>query len=165
MTLNYLSTSEQLHLNKRTKEISNFGSLVYTVNGVFIFIGYNLLRTIYDDNFEPDVEVQIDGNMFQGMRGRVMFSKVSRAYQVPRRLILCDVIFQTGPKTKYKPPWVRPVREGRGGAVGWQLPPPAFCRFRSTPFLDRLSSLSNLSTFLKVPYRLFHLLYIQREKK
>jgi len=37
--------------------------------------GYNLLRTIYDDNFEPDVEVQIDGNMFQGMRGRVMFSK------------------------------------------------------------------------------------------
>ena len=41
-----------------------------------------MLRTIYDDNFEPDVEVQIDGNMFQGMRGRVMFSKVSRADRV-----------------------------------------------------------------------------------
>ena len=41
-----------------------------------------MLRTIYDDNFDPDVEVQIDGNMFQGMRGRVMFSKVSRADRV-----------------------------------------------------------------------------------
>ena len=80
-----------------------------------------MLRTIYDDNFEPDVEVQIDGNMFQGMRGRVMFSKVSRADR---------------------------VREGRGGAVGWLLPPTAFCRFGSTPFLDGLSSLSNLSTFI-----------------
>ena len=73
-----------------------------------------MLRTIYDDNFEPDVEVQIDGNMFQGMRGRVMFSKVSRADR---------------------------VREGRGGAVGWLLPPPAFCRVGSTSFLD-------LSTFI-----------------
>ena len=95
--------------------------MLHTFNGVFIFLGYNLLRTIYDDNFEPDVEVQIDGNMFQGMRGRVMFSKVSRADR---------------------------VREGRGGAVGWLLPPPAFCRFGSTPFLDGLSSLSNLSTFI-----------------
>ena len=74
MTLNDLSTSEHLHLKR-----SKFGSLLDTFNGVFIFLGYNLLRTIYDDNFDPDVEVQIDGNMFQGMRGRVMFSKVSRA--------------------------------------------------------------------------------------
>ena len=87
-------------------KISKFGSLLHTFHlDVFIFLGYNLLRTIYDDNFEPDVEVQIDGNMFQGMRGRVMFSKVSRADR---------------------------VREGRGGAVGWLLPPPAFCRFGNT---------------------------------
>ena len=80
--------------------------MLHTFDGVFIFLGYNLLRTIYDDNFEPDVEVQIDGNMFQGMRGRVMFSKVSRADR---------------------------VREGRGGAVGWLF---AFCRVGSTSFLD-----------------------------
>ena len=113
---------------------SNFGSLIYTVNGVFIIIGYNLLRTIYDDNFDPDVEVQIDGNMFQGMRGRVMFSKVSRADRF--------------------------VRAGEGQGL---FPPPAFCRFRSTPLLDRLSS--NLSTFLMVLYILFHLLYIERKNE
>ena len=38
--------------------------------------GYNLLRTIYTENFEQDIEIQLDGKMFQGMRGRVLFSKV-----------------------------------------------------------------------------------------
>ena len=37
--------------------------------------GYNLLRTIYTDNFEQDTEIQIDGKMFEGMSGRVLFSK------------------------------------------------------------------------------------------
>ena len=99
--------------------------MLHTFNGVFIFLGYNLLRTIYDDNFEPDVEVQIDGNMFQGMRGRVMFSKVSRSDR---------------------------VREGRGGAVGWLLPHQLFSDLEAHPsWMDfpHFPIYQLLSTFFK----------------
>ena len=34
--------------------------------------GYNLLKTIADGEVGEDVEVQIDGKMFEGMRGRVI---------------------------------------------------------------------------------------------
>ena len=37
--------------------------------------GYNMLRTIYTDHFEENTEIQLDGKMFQGMRGRVLHSK------------------------------------------------------------------------------------------
>jgi 5'-3' exonuclease len=36
--------------------------------------GYNLLRCLYTDGFEQEVEVQVDGKMFQGMRGSVLVS-------------------------------------------------------------------------------------------
>ena len=45
------------------------------------FLGYNLLRTIYDDNMDRETEIQIDGKMFEGMAGRVLFSKVKIFFQ------------------------------------------------------------------------------------
>ena len=36
--------------------------------------GFNLLRAIYTDDFEKDTEIQIDGQLFGGMRGRILFS-------------------------------------------------------------------------------------------
>jgi 5'-3' exoribonuclease 2 len=33
--------------------------------------GYNLLKTIYTEHFAEDVEVQMDGKIFEGMRGKV----------------------------------------------------------------------------------------------
>ena len=36
--------------------------------------GYNLLRAIYTDGFESDTEIQIDGQLFGGVRGRVLHS-------------------------------------------------------------------------------------------
>ena len=36
--------------------------------------GYGLLKCIYDDAFEKDQEVQLDGKMFNGMSGRVLHS-------------------------------------------------------------------------------------------
>lgn len=36
--------------------------------------GFNLLRAIYTDGFEKDTEIQIDGQLFGGVRGRVLFS-------------------------------------------------------------------------------------------
>ena len=37
--------------------------------------GYNLMNCIYTDSFEKDVEIQIDGKIFQGMRGAVLYSE------------------------------------------------------------------------------------------
>lgn len=39
--------------------------------------GFNLLRAIYTDGFEKDCEIQIDGQLFSGMRGRVLFSNAN----------------------------------------------------------------------------------------
>ena len=36
--------------------------------------GANLLTCIYTDGFEKDVEIQIDGKLFEGRRGVVLYS-------------------------------------------------------------------------------------------
>ena len=36
--------------------------------------GYGLLRAIYDDDFEHEQEVHLDGSVFEGMSGKVLFS-------------------------------------------------------------------------------------------
>ena len=37
--------------------------------------GYGLLRTLYADGFDTEQEIQLDGKLFEGMRGRVLLSK------------------------------------------------------------------------------------------
>ncbi len=36
--------------------------------------GHNLLKAIYTDGFDHDVEIQLDGKLFEGMRGKVLYS-------------------------------------------------------------------------------------------
>jgi hypothetical protein len=36
--------------------------------------GHVLLSCIYTDGFEKEVEIQIDGKIFEGMRGAVLYS-------------------------------------------------------------------------------------------
>lgn len=64
-------TSEEIRRNIRGDD------RLYIRDG---FQGYNLLRTIYTENLGNDTEIQIDGKLFQGMRGRVLFSGVIRIY-------------------------------------------------------------------------------------
>jgi 5'-3' exonuclease len=36
--------------------------------------GYGLLTSVFTPDFDKDTEIQLDGQLFEGMRGRVLYS-------------------------------------------------------------------------------------------